>query len=177
MELDRILTKAELEKLKSTKGIIELLCNIDNVDLDNLEELDYQTRDLIEDTLKINLLSYSQFEGNLRRSMASGNLAIINKRQLTALSLLYFGEKDKTTGQYTRYICPYTGTSYELKNLQSELRKKYNDRDKTKILELEHIMPHSSKGGTILPNIIPISKIANNQKSDMHILDYFKSWV
>ena len=175
MELDRILNQTELEKLKSTKGIIELLCNIDNVDLDNLEELDYQTRDLIEDTLKINLLSYSQFEGNLRRSMASGNLAIINKRQLTALSLLYFGEKDKTTGQYTHYICPYTGTRYELKNLQSELRKKYNDRDKTKILELEHIMPHSSNGGTILPNIIPISKIANNQKSDMHILDYFKS--
>ena len=123
MELDRILNQTELEKLKSTKGIIELLCNIDNVNLDNLEELDYQTRDLIEDTLKINLLSYSQFEGNLRRSMASHNLAIINKRQLTALALLYFGEKDKTTGQYTHYICPYTGTRYELKNLQSELRK------------------------------------------------------
>ena len=69
MEIDRIITNKELEKLKSIKGIIELLCNIDNVDLGNLDELDYEIRALIEDTLKINLLSYGQIEINLRRSM------------------------------------------------------------------------------------------------------------
>lgn len=64
-----LLDRKTLEKLTSTEGIIELLCGIENVDLDNIEELDEDKRSLIEHTLNIDLVSNSQIISNLRRSM------------------------------------------------------------------------------------------------------------
>ena len=43
-----LLDRKTLEKLTSTEGIIEVLCGIENVDLDNIEELEEDKRSLIE---------------------------------------------------------------------------------------------------------------------------------
>ena len=171
--MDRLLTKDELTNLSSTDGIIELLCGIPNFKTDDYDELDYEIRDLIDYTMSIKLLSDSQINGNLRRSMDAGNLALINQRKLTALSLLYFGIKDEN-GKYVKYICPYTGKEYNLEEIRKELNKPYNYRDLDKVLELEHIMPHSSGGGTVLFNCIPASREANSvsEKGNLHLLDW-----
>ena len=163
-----LLDRKTLEKLTSTEGIIEVLCGIENVDLDNIEELEEDKRSLIEHTLNIDLVSNRQIISNLRRSMDQGNLAIINKRQLMALSLLYFGNKDDK-GRYVEYVCPYTGEVYNLSDIKNSLGKA--DR----ILDFEHILPHSKEGGTVLFNAIPVSSSANSSKQDLHLLDWFNS--
>ena len=172
--MNRLLTNEELEKLNSTDGIIELLCNIPNFNSSMYEELDEETKALVDYTLSIRLITNSQIDSNLRRSMEYNNLALLNNRKLTALSLLYFGIKDENN-RYIGYICPYTGKYYDLNELNYELSKPYNDRNKDKILELEHIRPHSSGGGTILFNTIPSSVEANSlaEKSNLHLLDWF----
>ena len=172
--MNRLLTNEELEKLNSNDGIIELLCNIPNFNSSMYEELDEETKALVDYTLSIRLITNSQIDSNLRRSMEYNNLALLNNRKLTALSLLYFGIKDENN-RYIGYICPYTGKYYDLNELNYELSKPYNDRNKDKILELEHIRPHSSGGGTILFNTIPSSVEANSfaEKSNLHLLDWF----
>lgn len=172
--LKGLLTDNDLEKLNSMEGIIDLLCDIPNFNMDMYDELDEDKISLVDHTLSINLLTDSQIESNLRRSMDNNNLALINKKRLMALSLLYFGIKDENN-KYVGYICPYTGKEYNLSDMYYELRKPYSERNKEKVLELEHIRPHSSGGGTVLFNCIPSSKEANNfsEKSDLHLLDWF----
>ena len=174
--MNRLLLKEELDKLSSTDGIIELLCGISNFKTDEYDELDSKIRELIAYTMNIKLLSDSQIDGNLRRSMDAGNLALINHRKLIALSLLYFGVKDEN-GKYVKYICPYTGKEYNLDDVRKELNKPYNIRNLDKILELEHIMPHSSGGGTVLFNCIPVSKKGNSvaEKGNLHLLDWLSN--
>ena len=174
--MNRLLLKEELDKLSSTDGIIELLCGIPNFKSDDYDELNIETRDLVDYTMSIKLLSDSQINGNLRRSMDAGNLALISQRKLTALSLLYFGIKDEN-GKYAKYVCPYTGKEYNLEDVRKELNKPYNTRNIDKTLELEHIMPHSAGGGTVLFNCIPASKEANSvaEKGNLHLLDWLSN--
>ena len=168
------LTNEQLEKLNSTEGIIEILCDIPNFTMDMYEELNEDKKELVDYTLSINLVTNSQINLNLRRSMNDNNLALLNQRKLTALSLYYFGKKDENN-KYIEYICPYTGKIYNLEELNYELMKPSKERNRAKLLELEHILPHSSKGGTILFNCIPSSREANSfsEKSNLHLLDWF----
>ena len=171
--MNRLLDRKELDKMSSTEGIVSLLCDIPDFNVDEYELMEPEVRELVDYTLNINLLSPSQISCNLRRSMDNGNLALINQQRLTALALLYFGIKDKS-GKFFKYICPYTGKEYKLEEIKYELAKNYKDRNLDKILELEHIMPHSSGGGTILFNCIPASREANSsaEKGNLHLLDW-----
>ena len=119
--MERLLTEEELKKLTSTDGIIELLCDIPNFNANSYEELSSEEKDLIDYTMNINLITNSQIDGNLRKSMDAGNLALINQRKLTALSLLYFGIKDEN-GKYVRYTCPYTGKEYNLDEVNHAIK-------------------------------------------------------
>ena len=171
--MERLLTEEKLKKLTNIDGIIELLCGIPSFNANNYENLSSEQRDLVDYTLSIELITESQIKGNLRRSMDSGNLALINRKMLTALSLLYFGVKDEN-GKYVKYICPYTGKEYDIHGIGKELSKPYSDRKLDKVLEVEHIMPHSSGGGTVLFNCIPASREANSfsEKGNLHLLDW-----
>ena len=171
--INRLLTEEELQKLTSTDGIIELLCGIEGFKSEDYDQLDEETRDLIDYTMNINLISNSQIDTNLRRSFDAGNIALLNRSILTALSLLYFGEKDEN-GKYVKYICPYTGQEYDLEEMMREKNKQYSERDLEKVLELEHIIPHSSGGGTVLFNCIPASRNANSvsEKGNLHLLNW-----
>ena len=171
--INRLLSEDELKKLTSTDGIIELLCGIENFKSDDYDGLNYETQKLVDYTMNIKLLSNKQITGNLRRSFDAGNIALINNRELTALALLYFGVKDEN-GRYVKYICPYTGKEYNIEDIASQKNKSYADQDLDKVLELEHIMPHSSGGGTVLFNCIPASREANStaEKGNLHLLDW-----
>ena len=171
--INRLLTEEELQKLTSTDGIIELLCGIKGFKSEDYDKLDEETRNLIDYTMNINLISNSQIDRNLRRSFDAGNIALLNRSILTALSLLYFGEKDEN-GKYVKYVCPYTGQEYDLEEMRRERKKQYSEQDLEKILELEHIIPHSSGGGTVLFNCITVSKKANSisEKGNLHLLDW-----
>ena len=171
--MNELMSKESLNKLLSIDGIVELLCSIPNFSIENYENLETRERDLVDQVLSVKLITESQINGNLRRSMDNGNLALINNRVLTALSLLYFGVKDEK-GKYVKYICPYTGKEFDLEEMRAELDKSYKKRNLNKTLELEHIMPHSSAGGTILFNCIPASREANSmtEKGNLHLLDW-----
>ena len=172
--MDRILEKEELEKLNSTDGIIEILCGIPNFKSEMYNQLDKEKKDLIDYTMSIDLISNRQIERNLRRSLDSENLALLEKRKLIALSLLYFGKKDDT-GKYVTYTCPYTGKEYNISEIERELEKKQSEKDDNKRLELEHIMPHSGGGGTVLFNCLLSSVEANGkgEKGNRHLIDWF----
>ena len=172
--MDRILEKEELEKLNSTDGIIEMLCGIPNFKSEMYNQLDEDKQDLIDYTMSIDLISNRQIERNLRRSLDSENIALLEKRKLIALSLLYFGKKDDT-GKYVTYTCPYTGKEYNISEIERELEKKQSEKDDNKRLELEHIMPHSGGGGTVLFNCLLSSVEANGigEKWNFHLLDWF----
>ena len=171
--MDRLLTEEELKKITSTDGIVELLCGIEKFDSEKYEDLSEEERKLVDYTMNIDVISNSQINGNLRRSMFNGNIAILNKSVLKALSLIYFGEKDES-GKYIRYTCPYTGKKYDLSEIKQELNKTYKNRNLDKVLELEHIIPHSSGGGTVLLNCVLASKEANSvsEKGNLHLLDW-----
>jgi len=102
-----------------------------------------------------NLISYSQVERNLRRTADRGLVSELYRKQMNALALKYFGvDKD---GNYTEnkdeivsYRCPYSGEL--IKDLSTA--------------HLEHILPVSSNGGTVLFNCIPILNKANLSKKD-----------
>ena len=172
--MDRILEKEELEKLNSTDGIIEMLCGIPNFKSEMYNQLDEDKQYLIDYTMSIDLISNWQIENNLRRSLDSENLALLEKRKLIALSLLYFGKKDES-GKYVTYTCPYTGKEYNISEIERELEKKRSEKDSNKRLELEHIMPHSGGGGTVLFNCLLSSVEANGtgEKGNRHLIDWF----
>jgi len=102
-----------------------------------------------------NLISYSQVDGNLRRTADRGLVSELYRKQMNALALKYFGVDSH--GNYTEnieeivsYRCPYSG----------ELIKDLSNA------HLEHILPVSSNGGTVLFNCIPILDKVNLSKSD-----------
>ena len=102
-----------------------------------------------------NLISYNQVDGNLRRTADRGLVSELYRRQMNALALKYFGVD--SNGIYTEnkedivaYRCPYSG----------EIIKELSTA------HLEHILPVSSNGGTILFNCIPILNKVNLSKRD-----------
>ena len=102
-----------------------------------------------------NLISYSQVDGNLRRTADRGLVSELYRRQMNALALKYFGVD--SNGNYTEnkkdivaYRCPYSG------EIISDLSTAH----------LEHILPVSSNGGTVLFNCIPILDKVNLSKRD-----------
>ncbi len=102
-----------------------------------------------------NLISYSQVDGNLRRTADRGLVSELYRKQMNALALKYYGVD--SNGNYTKnkedivaYRCPYSG------EIISDLSTAH----------LEHILPVSSNGGTILFNCIPILDKVNLSKSD-----------
>ena len=169
-----VISKEDINKLNSTEGIISLLCDIPDFTFDKMDDLDEDTRHLVEDTLRIQLLTPSQIDVNLRRSLEANNLALLNIRRSTALALYYFGNKDEN-GHYISYTCPYTGKVFNLNEIEREKTKPKNQRNKNKVLELEHIIPHSSNGGTVLFNVLPASHESNSrsEKSNLHLLDWY----
>ena len=100
-----------------------------------------------------NLIGYKQVDGNLRRTADRGLVSELYRKQMNALALKYFGvDKD---GNYTEnkdeivsYRCPYSGEL--IKDLSTA--------------HLEHILPVSSNGGTVLFNCIPILNKVNLSK-------------
>ena len=102
-----------------------------------------------------NLISYNQVDGNLRRTADRGLVSELYRRQMNALALKYFGVD--SNGNYTdnkeeivAYRCPYSG------EIISDLSNAH----------LEHILPVSSSGGTVLFNCIPILDKVNLSKLD-----------
>lgn len=51
------------------------------------------------------LLSYTQIDGNLRRTAQKGYISLLDHYQLEALALKYFGVKDED-GEIIGYTCP-----------------------------------------------------------------------
>ena len=102
-----------------------------------------------------NLISYSQVDGNLRRTADRGLVSELYRKQMNALALKYFGVD--SNGNYTEnkedivaYRCPYSG------EIISDLSNAH----------LEHILPVSSNGGTVLFNCVPILNKVNLSKRD-----------
>ncbi len=102
-----------------------------------------------------NLISYRQVDGNLRRAAKKGLVSELYRKQMNALALKYFGVD--SNGNYTEnkedivaYRCPYSG------EIINDLSTAW----------LEHILPISSDGGTVLFNCIPILKEVNSSKND-----------
>ena len=107
------------------------------------------------------LISFTQVDGNLRRSIEKGLISHLNRIQMNKLALKYFGVDQKgnytsNTNEIVGYRCPYTG---EIVNSN---------------LHLEHILPISSNGGTVLFNCIPVSYQANISKHDTpNLIDWW----
>ena len=102
-----------------------------------------------------NLINYSQVEGNLRRTADRGLISELYRKQMNALALKYFGvdSNDNYTDnkeEIVSYRCPYSGEI--IKDLSSA--------------HLDHILPVSSNGGTVLFNCIPILDKINLSKKD-----------
>ena len=92
----------------------------------------------------MSLISYNQIDGNLRRTARLGLISLLNQKQFIDLSVKYFGKKDEY-GNILEYTCPYSGKTIT----------NYNE------IVLEHIIPVSSGGGTVLFNCIPTSEEVN----------------
>ena len=103
------------------------------------------------------LLSEEQIRCNLRRTTSAGLISLLNGTQLTRLALKYFGVYENNN--FIGYQCPYSG----------KLITNFNE------LILEHIIPVSSNGGTVLFNCIPASIEVNgsNEKGAKHLLDWW----
>ena len=104
------------------------------------------------------MLNSTQIISNLRRTADKGLISLLNQRQLEILALKYFGVKDEY-GNYVAYTCPYSGKTFS----------NFNN------LILEHIIPVSSNGGTVLFNCIPASKEINgsNEKGAKHLIEWW----
>ena len=105
-----------------------------------------------------NLISNKQIESNLRRSAFKGLISVLDSEQLEQLALRYFGVRNER-GEIVNYSCPYSG-------------KILVD---TKDIVLEHIIPISSKCGTVLFNCIPASVEVNkrNEKGEKHLISWW----
>ena len=103
------------------------------------------------------LVSYTQIDGNLRRTASVGLISLLNQKQLEELALKYFSKYED--GKLV-YICPYSGQPIK----------------DSKDIVLEHIIPVSSNGGTVLFNCIPTSKKVNgtDEKGARHLLSWWK---
>ncbi len=114
----------------------------------------------METILKNNaeLISDTQIYENLRRTSKKGLISLINKNQLIDLALKYFGVYDDNH-TLMGYTCPYSG----------RLITDFSE------LELEHIIPISSNGGTALFNCIPASKEVNGfrEKSNKNLIEWW----
>ena len=101
------------------------------------------------------LLNESQIICNLRRAAYKGYISLLNQYQLEELALKYFGIKDENDN-YIAYTCPYSGKQ-------------------ASNLILEHIIPISSKGGTVVFNCVPASSEINgkDEKGSKHLIDWW----
>ncbi|MBQ3436202.1 MAG: hypothetical protein IJH13_04220 [Bacilli bacterium] len=101
----------------------------------------------------INLISIKQVYCNLRRSATKDKISLLSATQINKHFEKYYYDK-----QQDKCFCPYTG---------KELTKE------TAILE--HIIPISCGGGTVLFNCIPALKSINgpNEKGARHLLDWW----
>ena len=104
------------------------------------------------------LVTSSQIIDNLRRTASKGLISLLNQEQLEQLAQKNFGVYQDE--QLIGYQCPYSG----------EIITNFND------IVLEHIIPVSSNGGTVLFNCIPTSKKVNgsNEKGAQHLLAWWK---
>ena len=111
-----------------------------------------------------NLISYNQVDGNLRRTADRGLVSELYRRQMNALALKYFGVD--SNGIYTEnkedivaYRCPYSG------EIISDLSTAH----------LEHILPVSSNGGTVLFNCVPIlDKVNLSKRAEANLLVWWQ---
>ena len=111
-----------------------------------------------------NLINPIQVISNLNRTADKGLISKLNRKQLNKLALKYFGVD--SSGKYTdnledivAYKCPYSGEI--IRDLSS--------------IHLDHILPISSNGGTVLFNCIPVSQHSNNLKIDKHLITWLYS--
>ena len=104
------------------------------------------------------LVANYQISGNLRRTAKKGLISLLNKKELEKLAIKYYGETNEK-GNLIRYYCPYSGEPIT---------------DVNKIV-LEHIIPVTSNGGTVLFNCIPTSEEVNksNEKGALHLLSWW----
>ena len=107
------------------------------------------------------LVSINQVVFNLNRTTDKGLISELYRKQLNKLALKYFGV-DKN-GNYTdkledivAYRCPYSN------KIITDLSK----------VQLEHILPVSCKGGTVIFNCIPVLGDANSSKHDKHLIEW-----
>ena len=103
------------------------------------------------------LINESQISSNLRRAAEECLIALLNRKRLENLAFKYFGVyKDN---ELVGYRCPYSGKVYT----------DYGD------IILEHIIPISSKGGTVLFNCIPASSEVNglDEKGANHLIEWW----
>ena len=108
------------------------------------------------------LVTYSQVDDNLRKTIDKGLISSLNRLQVTKLALKYFGVDEN--GNYTsdidrivNYKCPYSG------------KIGYDN------LNLDHIIPKNSKGGTVLFNCIPVNDRVNISKHSNNLLTWWSS--
>ena len=96
---------------------------------------------------------------NLRRAASEGLLSSLTTSKLNELALKYFGIYEN--GELVGYQCPYSG-------------KKITNPKK---IVLEHIIPISRGGGTVLFNCIPTSVEVNkaNEKGTKHLISWWKN--
>lgn len=107
--------------------------------------------------MKSTLVSNDAIMHNLRRSAKKGLISLLSTKELNTLALKYFGVyKD---GKLVGYKCPYSGQILT----------------SVKEIVLEHIIPISSNGGTVLFNCIPTSKKVNNfdEKGSNHLINWW----
>ena len=105
-----------------------------------------------------NLVTTSTILCNLRRTATKGLISLLNQKQLEELAIKYYGVYEN--GKLKGYICPYSGELIT----------------NTKDIVLEHIIPVSSTGGTVLFNCIPTSTKVNgsDEKGALHLLEWWK---
>ena len=105
-----------------------------------------------------NLVTTSTISVNLKRTATKGLISLLNQKQLEELAIKYYGVYEN--GKLKGYICPYSGELIT----------------NTKDIVLEHIIPVSSTGGTVLFNCIPTSTKVNgsDEKGALHLLEWWK---
>lgn len=103
-------------------------------------------------------INYGQVSKNLRRTASKDAISLLYLSQLNRLALSYYGIYEN--GSLVGYQCPYSGEVLT---------------DSGKIV-LEHIIPCSSGGGTILFNCVPTSSKVNgtNEKGARHLLEWWR---
>lgn len=106
----------------------------------------------------LELINYGQVSKNLRRTASKDAISLLYLPQLNRLSLSYYGIYKN--GSLAGYKCPYSGEVLT---------------DSSKI-ELEHIIPCSAGGGTVLFNCVPASSKVNGiqEKGARHLLEWWR---